>query len=313
MLFTLALSLLAHASEPALSGWDAFSALQTGNMRFYEGRGTHQHQDPARREELSTGQKPHTIVISCSDSRVGPEVIFDQGLGDLFVIRVAGNVVGTDAIASAEYAIEHLGSRLLLVMGHESCGAVKAAVGAKPGVSNGSESLDELVKHIRGHISAPALSSTDPTFRQPVKENVSATLQEILKRSPIVAEAVEKKGLILAQGVYSLKTGRVEFWNVGAKPEGAKTESATMPAPATVKKKKPVPAPASVAVEPVYTAPRIIEQNVQEEIIPAVAPAVKKPKKLQLLQRPKVHVPVAEPAPLRGAVENHIVEEETAH
>ncbi|MGE3262366.1 MAG: carbonic anhydrase [Bacteriovoracia bacterium] len=258
----LALIPAAYANDHAIqsmSGWDAFSALQNGNMRFYEGKALHQHQDAVRRDELFTGQKPHTIVLSCSDSRVGPEVIFDQGLGDLFVIRVAGNVVGAEAIASVEYAIEHLGARLLLVMGHESCGAVKAAISSKPGVSNGSESLDVLVEHIRGHLTSLSLTSaaTDSSLRQPVKENVSATLKEILRKSDIVTEAVRKKGLVLAQGVYSLKTGRVEFWDVGVKNQIVS------------------------AVGSAIDAPKIQEQSVHEEIIPDQVPPPAKKLKLK--------------------------------
>lgn len=246
MFLLLLLPFLALAqSEGTQSGWDAYSALQNGNMRFYEGHATHQHQSPDRRESLAGAQKPHTIIISCSDSRLPPEIIFDQGLGDIFTVRVAGNTVTTEVIASVEYAVEHLGSKLLVVMGHESCGAVKAAVHAKPGISNGSESLDSLVNHIRGHLSEPF--SSDPTMHAEVKANVTATLKELVSKSEIVAAAVRNKGLVLAQGIYSLKTGRVEFWDVGAKFDlapGMSTE-----------------------------APRIKEQVIQEEIIPAVAPA----------------------------------------
>jgi carbonic anhydrase len=247
VLILLALIPAAFANEAAaLTGWDAFSTLQNGNMRFYEGKTLHMHQSNARREELASDQKPHTIILSCSDSRLPPEIIFDQGLGDIFTVRVAGNVVNAEAIASIEYAIVHLGSKLLLVMGHESCGAVKEAVGSRAGISNGSENLDTLVEHIRSHITASALASTDTSLRQPVKENVAATLKELLRKSEIVSEAVRSKGLILAQGIYSLKTGRVEFWDVGAKSDIVAAAAAGMP----------------------IDAPVIREQNIQEEIIP---------------------------------------------
>ncbi len=216
-----------HAAAPAnnvktSSGWDAFSTLQTGNMRYFEGHLQHPNQDSLRREALASGQQPHTIVVSCSDSRVPPEEIFDQGLGDLFTVRLAGNVMTTEAIASIEYAIEHLGSKLLIVMGHESCGAVGTAVASSPGVSNGSESLDVLVRQIRGNPSSASIAAagSDKTFRQGVKENVAASLRSLLQKSEIVRSAIAKNGFLVGQAIYGLKSGRVEFWDVGRPVEG---------------------------------------------------------------------------------------------
>lgn len=217
------LSLTAFASDPHAApakgpgGWEALSTLQSGNMRFFEGHPHHPNLDGARRELVAKGQHPHTIIVSCSDSRVPPEEIFDQGLGDIFTVRNAGNVMSVESIASIEYAIEHLGSRFLVVMGHESCGAVGAAVASVPGQSNGSESLDVLVRGIRSHLSqdAVAAASADKTFRKGVKENVSASLADLVKKSAIVRAAVASKGLVLGQAIYSLSSGRVEFWDVG--------------------------------------------------------------------------------------------------
>ncbi|MGZ3657576.1 MAG: carbonic anhydrase, partial [Bdellovibrionota bacterium] len=160
ILSLLFLSLTAYCADSApkaQSGMDAYSALQSGNARFAEGHSLHPNQDPARREVVATAQHPLAIVISCSDSRVPPETVFDQGLGDLFTVRLAGNVMGPEAIASVEYAVEHLGAHLLIVLGHDSCGAVAAAVQAKTGASNGSPSLDILVKEIRSGLTAPAI------------------------------------------------------------------------------------------------------------------------------------------------------------
>lgn len=222
ILISLFLSVLAHANaEPkaGTNGWEAYGLLQSGNMRFYEGKMMHPHLNTGRISEVSTGQSPHTIILSCSDSRVPPEEIFDQGLGDVFTVRVAGNVVNAENIASIEYAIEHLGARLVVVMGHESCGAVGAAVASKPGVTSGSDSLDVLVTKIRGNLSASAVAEagSDKTMRSGVKENVAKTMQELLKRSEIVRNAIQKKGLVVAHAVYSLKTGRVEFWDATSK------------------------------------------------------------------------------------------------
>jgi carbonic anhydrase len=238
----------AHGAEASrMTGWEAFSELQDGNMRFHEGKARHIRQDVPVREGLANGQKPHTILISCSDSRLPPELIFDQGLGDLFVVRLAGNVVNDEAVASIEYAVSHLGAKLLIVMGHESCGAVGAAIGTKPGASAGSQSLDVLVKHIRAHLSDEAVSSAggDKSFRLPVKENVAATMNELLQQSEIVRRAVATEGLVLGQAIYSLRTGRVEFWELGQKV------TLQSPAPSVV----------------VGDGPAIPEQVVKEEIV----------------------------------------------
>ena len=199
------------------AGWDTVNRLREGNERFVAGHAQHPLQDSATREGLVAGQKPHTIVVSCSDSRVPPEVLFDQGLGEVFVIRLAGNVPSTEGIASIEYAVEHLGTPLLLVMGHESCGAVKAAMTTKEGTSAGSKSLDALVAEIRPSIKKHLpLKAEDKIYKDAVKSNVNHTAQELVKQSKIIREAIEKGHLTLASGIYSLKTGRVEFWDVGA-------------------------------------------------------------------------------------------------
>jgi carbonic anhydrase len=252
----------AHATSHAppisrMTGWEAFAEMQNGNMRFHEGKSRHPNQDIPTRDALANGQKPHTIILSCSDSRLAPETIFDQGLGDVFVVRLAGNVINAEAVASIEYAIAHLGSKLLLVMGHESCGAVGAAIQAKPGVSNGSESLDVLVKHIRSHLTPTSVESAaiDKSFRQSVKENVSATMSELLEKSEIVRGAAASDGLILGNAIYSLKTGKVEFWDMGMKVAGQKDSSSVV----------------------VADGPAIKEQVVNEEIVTdkATAPQAK--------------------------------------
>ncbi|HLO97304.1 MAG TPA: carbonic anhydrase [Fimbriimonas sp.] len=124
---------LALAKGPVVSSTAAIEMLKAGNARFVEGKATHPHQDTEARLKVAKGQAPFAIVLTCADSRLSPEVIFDQGLGDLFVLRVAGNIAEPGAMASVEYAVEHLGARLLVVLGHERCGAVKAAVDAANG------------------------------------------------------------------------------------------------------------------------------------------------------------------------------------
>ncbi|MFZ9521396.1 MAG: carbonic anhydrase, partial [Silvanigrellaceae bacterium] len=157
---------------------DSLEMLRQGNQRFVDNKMTAPRRDEKTRSELTSSQRPFAIVLSCSDSRVPPEVLFDQGLGDVFVVRTAGHVLDPGPIASIEYALEHLGSRLIVVMGHESCGAVKAAFSTPPGKSAGSVDLDRLVGKIRPYLSSIKPSSSDKLFRGPVKANTAGVARE---------------------------------------------------------------------------------------------------------------------------------------
>src|SRR5437588_10797425 len=117
----------AHSDQPAVAPAEAISKLKEGNGRYTSGNLQHPGQTTERRTELSKSQHPFAVIVSCSDSRVPPEIVFDQGLGDLFIFRVAGNVIDDHGLGSIEYSVDHLGTRLILVLGHQSCGAVKAA------------------------------------------------------------------------------------------------------------------------------------------------------------------------------------------
>src|SRR6266404_5054617 len=117
----------AHPDQPTVSPAEAVSRLKEGNGRYTSGNQQHPHESAERRAELTKSQHPFAIIVSCSDSRVPPEIVFDQGLGDLFALRVAGNVIGDHSLGSIEYAVDHLAVRLIVVLGHQSCGAVKAA------------------------------------------------------------------------------------------------------------------------------------------------------------------------------------------
>lgn len=196
----------------------AYDQLVQGNDRFVAGTTKGDHRGVERRRDLASGQKPFAIVLSCSDSRVPPELVFDQGLGDLFTVRVAGNVLGSAQVASIEYAIEHLGAKLIVVMGHESCGAVKAAIETKVGknhASAGSQDLDWLIGAIRPTLKARGLASVtadDPKIRKPVTANIDAVTESLLVRSKIIGEGVEKGSLKIVRGIYALDTGKVDFW-----------------------------------------------------------------------------------------------------
>jgi carbonic anhydrase len=190
---------------------DAAQALDwliQGNARFVAGKPRHQHEELARRAKLVSGQNPFGIILGCADSRVAPELIFDHGLGDLFVVRVAGNVVSQDEAGSIEYGIEHLGTRLVLVLGHEGCGAVTAALGD---VDDAAPELRYLI-----HKLTPALVDIDRSLplAQQVELGVEANvrywtreLNEIARRE---ARSEDERALIVG-AVYELGTGRVRI------------------------------------------------------------------------------------------------------
>lgn len=199
----------------------AMNILQAGNERYKSGNLIKEGQSQSDREKLIGGQKPHTIILSCSDSRVPPELIFDQKLGEIFVVRTAGEALDQSAIASIEYAVEHLGVHNLVVMAHESCGAVKAAFGTLNGEDAGSPSLNYLVKDIhprilkfKGHEPTNALISE-------AKANASGVAKDLLGRSKIVNEKVESNELAINTAIYHLNSGWVEFYSAPTSAEGA--------------------------------------------------------------------------------------------
>jgi carbonic anhydrase len=200
------------ASEPEPVPTEPLEKLRYGNEQFAKGKLVPQRVDEPTRRKLETeGQHPFAVVISCSDSRVPPELIFNRGLGDLFVVRVAGNIVNEENLASIEYAVEHLHTPLVVVLGHTHCGAVKAAVAGKPLEGH----LPHLVAHIEPvvrqlHTTHPHLKG-EALIEHVVQENVRHTLGEILKRSAIVREHYKLGKLQFAGGVYHLGEGTVEW------------------------------------------------------------------------------------------------------
>lgn len=206
----------AHHEPPAgMNADQALGELKAGNQRFIEGKLKSDKADAHRRKTLAEGQKPNAIILSCSDSRVPPELVFDQGLGEIFTVRVAGNVLGAATVASIEYAVEHLGTRLIVVLGHESCGAVKAALTTPPGKSAGSADLDVLVSSIQPALSdvSRSIASEDKTLRRPVRANVEAVAKRLVTRSSIIRKSVESGEVKIVPGIYSLESGMVEFWS----------------------------------------------------------------------------------------------------
>ena len=184
-------------------GASAWKALQQGNARYLHGAPA-KRDSAARRAETAQAQHPKAAVLSCSDSRVPPEQVFDQGVGDLFVVRTAGEVADTAAIASLEYAVEHLGTRLIVVLGHARCGAVAAAASKE---EPDSPNLASLVDAI-----APALAPLPEAERagmRGVEANVNLQADQLLAKSEVLRRAVEEGHVRLVREVYDLDTGEV--------------------------------------------------------------------------------------------------------
>jgi len=183
---------------------DVISRLQAGNARFVEDKLDGQLNDSSRRQALTSGQAPYAIVLSCADSRVVPELAFDTGLGEIFTVRVAGNVANSSSIGSIEYAVAHCGSEVIVVMGHQSCGAVTAAVA---GGDNGYN-----INHMLSHIT-PAISACEEgaSITEIVKKNAEMTAIELTKRSSIIGDAVASGKVKIAPAYYNLDSGKVDF------------------------------------------------------------------------------------------------------
>ncbi len=179
--------------------------LLRGNQRYVEGHSKHPNSSPSSRKKCAQGQSPATAVLACADSRVAPEILFDQGLGDLFVTRVAGNLANSMILGSLEYAVEHLGTRLIVVLGHKRCGAVGAAVSGKT-----------LPGHMPS-LTRPIARAVKKTKKQPgdavdnaAKENVRRVVKRIRACKPILDKRVDKGTLEVVGAFYDLDTGEVE-------------------------------------------------------------------------------------------------------
>lgn len=206
-----------HAPEAAAREENGtLAALTAGNERFVIGEMTHFHQSVERRSEVAMGQKPFAVIVGCADSRVPPEVVFDQGLGDLFVVRCAGNALGDAAIGSIEYAVEHLGARLVVVLGHERCGAVDAVVkgGHLPGhIAAFEPAIEPIV--------ADALRAGGDVLDNAVRLNALHVAQQLEVCEPILSEFVHEEKLTIVAARYDLDTGEVE-WLEAPSAHGAK-------------------------------------------------------------------------------------------
>jgi carbonic anhydrase len=206
-----------------VSALEALDRLRDGNRRFADNEPSTDGRLQARRQALATGQEPFAIILGCSDSRVPAEIIFDQGLGDLFVIRVAGNIVAPSQIGSVEFAATKFGTRLVLVLGHSQCGAIQATVQQLREASEGrSRNLRTIVEFIRPSVESLIEQGLgddpDVLVEQAVRANIRASTEHMRHGSAILEDLERDDGLLIVGAEYSLETGLVDFFD--GVPEG---------------------------------------------------------------------------------------------
>jgi carbonic anhydrase len=228
-LITLILLLTAALAAPTaatsagagLSTDEALRLLKEGNTRYVEGKPQHPHQDRARRAlTAAQGQHPLAAVLTCSDSRVPAEIIFDQGIGDIFVIRVAGNVAATDEVGSIEYAVDQRGAPLVVVLGHTQCGAVGAVLDdtrLPPNIANLLEPIKPAVDKAR---EANPQAAKEALLQAAITANVWQALEDMLRLSPLIREKVRDGKVQVLGALYDIDSGRVQW--LGPHPDQEK-------------------------------------------------------------------------------------------
>ena len=200
-----------------ISAQEALARLKKGNKDFLAIDRSHIEIDAGKRSELINEQKPFAIILGCSDSRVPAEIIFAQGLGDLFVIRIAGNIVAPSQIGSIEFAAEQFGTRLVVVLGHSSCGAVSATLEQlqNPGESR-SANLHSIVSRIVPgieHLTRDASLQAEALLRCAVRANIDASVEKLRHGSDILENLITNDGLLIVGAEYNLETGVIDFFD----------------------------------------------------------------------------------------------------
>ena len=206
--FSLSLIVLntGSSAKTKVTADSALAELKAGNAHHVAHHYKHPHESAGRRSELTSGQHPHAQILSCADSRVPPEIVFDQGLGDLFVVRVAGNVASDVELASLEYGADHLHIPLLVVLGHQHCGAVTAAV--EGGQTEGH--LNKLIELLNPAVQKSRSLPGDPV-ENAVKTNVEMVVAQLRTSTPVLAKLEAEGKLKIVGAIYSLDTGKVKW------------------------------------------------------------------------------------------------------
>ncbi len=200
---------------PKITAIDALERLRAGNRRFLAKLAGGEAEVEALRGGLPTDQEPFAIMLGCSDSRVPPEIVFDQWLGDLFIIRVAGNLVAPHQFGSIEFAAEHLGTRLVVVLGHTRCSAVTATADELEKPSDPSPGIASIVDDLRPSVEplVAAGAGRDEVIRRAVRENVAAMASQLRTGSGVIEKLIATDDLVVVGAEYSLDTGGVDFFD----------------------------------------------------------------------------------------------------
>ena len=196
----------------------ALERLKEGNQRFAANVRAEAFVSHLRRAELAAGQEPFAIILGCSDSRVPAEIVFDQGLGDLFVIRVAGNIVAPSQVGSVEFAAARFSTRLVVVLGHSQCGAITATLEElRAPTENQSRNLAAIVDRVRPSVQALLATELrhdpDALVREAVRANIRASVNQLRHGSQVLEELIIREGLVVVGAEYSLDTGIVDFFD----------------------------------------------------------------------------------------------------
>lgn len=193
------------------SKFSPLQKLEEGNKRFASGKPVHPYETLERLRELKKGQHPFAIVVSCSDSRVPAELVFDQGLGDIFSIRTAGNIMGDYELGSIEYAVEHLDCKLIIVMGHKDCGAIKAFI-TSDGHYNHSDHIKKIIEYIESEQEEKDLASHhELNVKNAIDANIAHGVTFLKTSEPILKEFYEAKKIAIIGALYDIETGKVTF------------------------------------------------------------------------------------------------------
>jgi carbonic anhydrase len=211
LLFLLFISIFSACNHTENTNLSPLQKLEEGNKRFASGQPMHPDETLERLRELKGGQHPFAVVVSCSDSRVPAELVFDQGLGDIFSIRTAGNVMGDYELGSIEYAVEHLDCKLIVVMGHKGCGAVKAFIDSK-GHYNHEDHIKKIVEYIESEKEENDLTKVNKlTIDNAVNANVQHGVTFLKTSEPILKEFHKLNKITIIGAVYDIETGKVIF------------------------------------------------------------------------------------------------------
>ena len=212
---------LATSANPGISPDEAMRVLKAGNARYVEGKPQHPHQDRVRRAlTAGQGQHPLATILTCSDSRTPPEIIFDQGIGDIFVVRVAGNVAATDEVGSIEYAVDHLATPLVVVLGHSQCGAVTAVVDNSKLPPNIAKLVAPIKPAVDQAREANPDAAKDVLLQAAITDNVWQAIDDTLRQIPIIRDKIRDNQVQVVGALYDLDSGQVQW--LGPHPDQAK-------------------------------------------------------------------------------------------